>query len=222
MCKEKNIYRPPYKCIAYGEVAFVTLQATYECLCIYPSCVFLFEAEHNDKRFPSNCLFIWAVIVSICFLKLFVYMCQVSCSNTTVACVDSAQWRLPPRSTTSCSAVSSSAPCTFLMQHLWVVSWLASPETWMRVRLDLSWLGTFPPREFSVTEVPLLTSYTAEVFAWGSGFLLFTSTVSLLDMLIFITFCYFIWLVFFLLFLFFRVHCISSSSLWKQNKLKST
>lgn len=162
LCKEKNVYRALCKCIAYGEVAFVALQAAYECHCIYPLCVFLFEAEHVDRRFPSNCLFIRAVILSICFLKLFVYMCQVSCSNTAVACVDSAQWWLPPRSTTSCSAVSSSAPCTFLIQHLWVVSWLASPETWMRVRLDLSWLGTFPPREFSVSEVTLVD----KVYCW--------------------------------------------------------
>lgn len=73
-------------------------------------------------------------------------MCQVSCSNTAVVCVDSARWRLPPHSTTSCSAGSSSAPCAFLIQHLWVASWPASPGTWMRVRLDLSWLGTFPPK----------------------------------------------------------------------------
>lgn len=196
MCNERNIYRPPYKGIAYGVVAFVTLQATYECHCIYPSCVFLFVAEHINKRFPSNCLLIWAVIVSICFLKLFVYMCQVSCSNTAVACVDSAQWRLPPRSTTSCSAVSSSAPCTFLIQHLWVVSWLASPETWMRVGLIcLDW-EPFPQESSQSLKSPLLTRYTAEFFAWGSSFLLFTSTVSLLDMLIF---GLLIWLVFFLL-----------------------
>lgn len=116
-------------------------------------CVLLCEAEHIDWRFPSNCLFIQATVPSICFLKLFVYTCQVSCSNAAVACVDSAQWRLPLCSTTSCSDVSSSAPCAFLIQHLWVVSWLASPETWTRVSLDLSWLGTLPPREFSVSEV---------------------------------------------------------------------
>ncbi len=138
---EKKQNCPPLcTCVAYGEVAFVALQAAYECHCIHPLCVCVFEAEHIDGLFPSNCLFIQAVILSVCFLKLFVYMCQVSCSNTAVVCVDSAPWRLPLHSTTSCSAGSSSAPCTFLIQHLWVVSWPASPGTWMKVRLDLSWL----------------------------------------------------------------------------------
>ena len=51
--------------------------------CIYPLCVFVFEAERRiDRRFPPDCLFIQALILSVCFLKLFVYMCQVSCSNT--------------------------------------------------------------------------------------------------------------------------------------------
>lgn len=211
LCKEENIYRALYTCTAYGEVAFVTLQATYECHCIYLLCVFLFEAEHVDRRFPSNCLFMQAVILSICFLKLFVYTCRVSCSNTAVACVDSALWRLPLCSTTSSSAVSSSAPCTFLIQHLWVVSWLASPETWMRVRLDLSWLGTFPPREFSVSEVTLVDKVYCRVFClrvWLSVFH-FTSVASL-DILI----CGLLFLddwICFCCFCFCRVHCATSS-----------
>lgn len=117
---------------------------------------FVFVAERIDRRFHSNHLFIRAVILSVCFLKTFVSMCQVSRSNTAVVCVDSARWRLPRCSTISCSAGSSSAPCTFLIQRLWVGSWPASPETWMRVRLDLSWLWTFPPRELSVSEVTLV------------------------------------------------------------------
>lgn len=136
---------------------------------VFIHCVFL--CVRLSWRFPSSCLFIQATVPSICFLKLFVYTCQVSCSNAAVACVDSAQWRLPLCSTTSCSDVSSSAPCAFLIQHLWVVSWLASPETWTRVRLDLSWLGTLPPREFSVSEVTPLDKVYCRVFsprAWLS------------------------------------------------------
>lgn len=102
--------------------------------------------KHIDRRFPSNCLLIQTVIPPIWFLKLFVYTCQILCSNAAVLRVDSAQWRLPRCSMTGCFAVSCSAQCVFLIQHLWVVSWLVSPETWMRVRLDLSWRGTFPPR----------------------------------------------------------------------------
>lgn len=161
----KNNYPQLCTCLAYGEVAFVTLKTTYDCHWIYPLCVFVFEAEHIDRWFPSNCLFIQALIPSVCFLKLFVYTCQVSCSNTAVVCVDSARWRLPPRSTTSCSTGSSSAPCTFLIQHLWAVSWPASPGTWMRVRLDLSWLGTFPPQESSQSvKSPCLTRCQDTVF----------------------------------------------------------
>lgn len=127
-------------------------------------CMFVFK--HIDRRFPSNCLFIQTVIPPICFLKLFVYTCQISCSNAAVPCVDSAQWRLPRRSMTGCFAVSCSAQCVFLIQHLWVVSWLVSPETWMRVRLDLSWRGTFPPLEdFSVSEVTLVD----KVYCWVHG-----------------------------------------------------
>lgn len=131
-----------YTCIAYADVAVVSLLPTIEalwCMC----CMFVFK--HIDRRFPSNCLFIQMVIPTICFLKLFVYTCQISCSNAAVPCVDSAQWRLPQRSMTGCFAVSCSVQCVFLIQHLWVVSWLVSPETWMRVRLDLSWRETFPP-----------------------------------------------------------------------------
>lgn len=91
LVRGKNNYPPLCTCLAYGEVAFVTLQATYERHCIYPLCVVVFEAEHIDRRFPSNCwsarLFIRAAILSVCFLKLFVYTCQVSCSNTAVVCV---------------------------------------------------------------------------------------------------------------------------------------
>lgn len=86
-------------------------------------------------------------------------MCQISCSNAAVPCVDSAQWRLPQHSMTGCFAVFCSVQCIFLIQHLWVVSWLVSPETWMRVRLDLSWRGTFPPwKTFHSVKSPLLTS----------------------------------------------------------------
>lgn len=74
--------------------------------------------------------------------KLLVDLCQ---GHTAVVCVDSVRWRLPPRSTTSSSADSSSAPCTSLTQHRWVGSWPASPGTWMRVRLDLSWLWNISP-----------------------------------------------------------------------------
>lgn len=118
-------------------------------------------------------------------------MCQVSCSNAAVVCVDSARWRLPPRSTTSCSSASSSAPCTFLIQHLWVVFWPASPGTWMRVRLDLSWLWTPPPihkRALSQWShpgwpgvVPRHSVIWHEVFSQAIGCLLSTSSVSLLD-----------------------------------------
>lgn len=133
----------------------------YKWNCIYSFCGFM--SEHINRWFPSNCVFIQAKIVSICFFKLFVYHCQVSCSNTAVVCVDSAQLRLPPRSTTSCSAGSSSAPCTFLIQHLWVVSWPASPETWMRVRLDLSWRWLSPPQESTQSvKSPWLTRCSAK------------------------------------------------------------
>lgn len=57
--KTKQKYQPLCAtCVAYGEVAFVTLQATCECHWIYPLCVFMFETKHIDKWFPSNCLFI--------------------------------------------------------------------------------------------------------------------------------------------------------------------
>lgn len=127
-------------------------------------CMFVFK--HIDRRFPSNCLFIQTVIPTICFLKLFVYTCQISCSNAAVPCVDSAQWRLPQCSMTGCFAVYCSAQCGFLIQHLWVVSWLVFPETWMRVRLDLSWRGTFPPlKDFPVCEVALVD----KVYCWVHG-----------------------------------------------------
>lgn len=182
---------------------------------VFIRCVFfLFEAEHVDRRFPSNCLFIQAVILSICFLKLFLYTCQVSCSNTAVACVDSALWRLPPCSTTSCSAVSSSAPCTFLIQHLWVVFWLASPETWMRVRLDLSWLGTFPPREFSVSEVTLVD----KVYCWVFCLRVWLSVIHFTSVFawhfdLWVTF--FGWLDLFLLFLYLQSPLCHFLLFWK-------
>lgn len=139
--------------------------------------------KHIDRRFPSNCLLIQTVIPPICFLKLFVYTCQILCSNAAVPCVDSAQWRLPQCSMTGCFSVSCSAQCVFLTQHLWVASWLVSPETWMRVRLDLSWRGTFPPQKtFQSVKSPLLTRCTVEFMAWGSGFLLFTSLLFLFDL----------------------------------------
>lgn len=123
-------------------------------------------------------------VPSICFLKLFVNTCQVSCSNAAVSCVDSAQWRLPLCSTTSCSDVSSSAPCAFLIQHLWVVSWLASPETWTRVRLDLSWLGTLPPREFSVSEVTPLDKVYCRAFSLRAWLSVIPFTESSLQILV--------------------------------------
>lgn len=75
-----------YTCIAYVEVAVVSLLPTIEALWC---CMFVFK--HIDRRLPSNCLFIQTVIPPICFLKLFVYTCQISCSNAAVPCVDSAQ-----------------------------------------------------------------------------------------------------------------------------------
>lgn len=132
-----------YICAAYVEVAFVSLLPSVEAeLCLWTA---RFVFKRIDRRFPSNCLLIPTVIPPICFLKLFVYTCQITCENAAVPCVDSAQWRLPLRSMISCFIVSCSALCVFLIQHLWVVSWLASPETWMKVSLDLSWRGTFRP-----------------------------------------------------------------------------
>lgn len=170
-----------YTCIVYVKVAVVSLLPTIAALwCLCAACLYV---KHIDRWFPSICLFIQTVIPPICFLKLFVYTCQISCSNAAVPCVDSARWRLPRCSMTGCFAVSCSAQCVFLIQHLWVVSWLVSPETWMRVRLDLSWRGTFPPwKTFQSVKSPLLTRVTVEFIAWGSGFLLFTSLLSLFDL----------------------------------------
>lgn len=154
-----------YACAAYVEVAVVSLLPTIEAMWYLLAACFVFK--HIDRWLPSNCLFIRTVIPTICFLKLFVYMCRISCKNAAVPCVDSAQWRLPRCSMTSCFAVSCSALCGFLIQHLWAVSWLASPETWMRVRLDLSWRGTFrPPQEdFRVRVVTLVD----KVYCWVHG-----------------------------------------------------
>lgn len=117
-------------------------------MCLRPSAM--------TEVFPSDSLLIQASILSVCFLKCFVSMCQVSCTSAALVCVFSARWGLPLCSTTSCLAGSCSAPCTFLIQRLWVVFWPASPETWMRVRVDLSCLSTLPVRELSVREVTLV------------------------------------------------------------------
>lgn len=131
-------------------------QATYVFHCIYPWCDLRFKTVSTSRQFHSNCLFIQAMNVSIWFLKLLFTRVRSRVQAQHVVCVDSARWRLPPCSTTSCSAGSSIALCTFLIQHLWVVSWPASLGTWTRVSLDLSWLWTFSPGELSVGEVTLV------------------------------------------------------------------
>lgn len=66
--------------------------------------------------------------------------------------VSSAPWRQRRRSMTASSTDSSSAQCTFLTPHLWVESWPASQETWMKVRMGFlttveTWFNYCGPKE---------------------------------------------------------------------------
>lgn len=187
-----------YMCAAYVEVAFVSLLPTIEAVLYLWTACFVFK--HIDRRFPSSCLFIPTVIPPICFLRLFVYTCQITCENAAVPCVDSAQWRLPRRSMISCFTVSCSALCVFLIQHLWVVSWLASPETWMRVRLDLSWWGTFRPPGRLLSQSSRPAWQGVLLISWSEG----------------VAFCYPLHCCLYL-----TCRCHSVSSIWPMRSIRS-
>lgn len=65
--------------------------ATYVFHCIYPSCALRFKTESADRQFPSNCLFIQAMIVSICFLKLLFTFAKSHVQAQHAVCVDSSR-----------------------------------------------------------------------------------------------------------------------------------
>lgn len=207
LLKEENISRALYTCTAYGEVAFVTLQATYECHCIYPLCVFSIwgwqTISFQLSVYPSRDSFhmLFKVVCLHVSGLMFKHACCL-CWQCTVKAASVLHDKLFRRLLLSPMHFFDTTPLGRILTRF--SRDMDEGKAWFVLTGNLS-----PKRVLSVKS-PWLTRCTAEFFAWGCGFLLSISLVSSLDILI----CGLLFLddwICFCCFYICRVHCATSS-----------